>query len=389
MNDNGFNIHKGVNVSHLFVDAHLPYGDRKSYFNQTDISLIVRFGLDHVRIPVLEERLWKEDDRADEDAFSYLDHVIRLSLKSGLKVILCLHELRTHRFSSMGVVTPRLFLESDAVNGFCRRWEELSRRLKIFPEEHLAYELLNEPLAPEDEQWNQVLRKAYATVRSNEPTRSLLIGSNYFQRPEKLKRLWTPANDRNLIKSFHFYYPELLTHYKADWSSLGKYEGPINYPGRPVPDHRQHLIENLGTSPEALNQPFSKLIMLKILKDASRNGQTPIHCGEFGCHKMAPQLQKNIWYRDIVECFEQLAIPWTHWDWKGNFGILNQEDWKPCGIHKAMNLKTPNSGFPKKSNESILRNTRVRFGHFLSKSPRLYSAYQKCKRKFSISLNRE
>ena len=383
MNKNGFHIHRGTNISHLFVDEHLPRGDRRAYFNERDISQIARFGFDHIRIPIIEKRLWDETGNPHTDAFSYLNHIISVSIHAGLRVILCFHELRSHEFSTMGVITPKLFIDPNEIEIFCEKWSELSDRFVDYPTNSLAYELLNEPLAPADEDWNKVLKRVYAKIRTREAERTLIIGSNFFQRPEKIKRLWLPANDPNIIKSFHFYYPELFTHYKTTWSSMGKYDGPISYPGRPVPKEFEHKLETLGLHPKITNQPITRLLIKKLLRDAIGNAQQsihPVHCGEFGCSKEIPKNLLELWYRDIVECMEEEGIAWTQWDWKGNFGLLDKDTWLPSGIHSAMGLKSPKRGFPKIPGSTLKEKLRYRVSRASAKYPPMQSLFRSIKR---------
>jgi len=383
INDNGFHISRGTNISHLFIDKHLPRGDRKSYFNERDISQILKFGFDHIRLPVVEDRLWFSNGEKNAEAFSQLIHVVNQSIKAGLRVILCFHELKSHQFSSMGAITPALFLDSNEVDLFCDKWSELSSHFKSTPESSLAYELLNEPLAPSDEDWNKVLRRVYAQVRIKEAKRTLIIGSNYFQRPEKIKRLWLPENDHNIIRSFHFYYPEIFTHYRTSWSTMGEYDGPVSYPGRPVPKEFVYKLDTLGLHPEITNQPVSRLLITKLLKDAIGDAQQsihPVYCGEFGCSKEVPINLRNLWYRDIVECLKNADIAWAHWDWKGNFGILDKDTWRPSGIHLAMGLNTPKWGFPKIPGSTLKEKLRHRASRVLAKFPRLYTLLKTIKK---------
>ena len=90
---------------------------------------------------------------------------------------------------------------------------------------------MNEPVADEHEQWNQLVAKVHKALRSREPQRTLVIGSNRWQGHETMKYLKVPEGDKNIVLSFHYYNPMLLTHYGAWWTPLGKYKGKIHYPG--------------------------------------------------------------------------------------------------------------------------------------------------------------
>src|SRR5204862_2505359 len=100
-----------------------------------------------------------------------------------------------------------------------------------YPVEDVAYELMNDPVADDPEDWNKLVEKASQIIRMNEPSRKIVIGSNRWQNPDTFDKLRIPANDKNIILSFHMYEPMLLTHHTASWASIRDYKGPVNYPG--------------------------------------------------------------------------------------------------------------------------------------------------------------
>lgn len=76
--------------------------------------------------------------------------------------------------------------------------------LKDYSTDWVAYEFMNEPVADEHEQWNLIIEKVHKALREREP---------------------------NIILSFHYYNPMLLTHHGAFWTPVGRYKGDITYPG--------------------------------------------------------------------------------------------------------------------------------------------------------------
>jgi endoglucanase len=54
----------------------------------------------------------------------------------------------------------------------------LSQALIKYPVEDVAYELMNEPVADDPEDWNKLVEKAVAIIRKTEPKRKIVIGSN-------------------------------------------------------------------------------------------------------------------------------------------------------------------------------------------------------------------
>ncbi len=305
-------------------------------------------GLDHVRLPVAEERLWSAAGEIDREMFALLDAKITAAIRAGLRVILCLHSLRSHPSGPTAEGSLSLFREEKDVERFCRYWRDLARHFGGHSRRHLAYELLNEAVAPTDEAWNRVWRLACAAIRELEPERMLLVGSNHFQIPGKVKRLGLSAHDHNILPTFHLYYPILFTHYRADWLPGRSYQGAVQYPGRPVPlDECDKLDGPLRHYVEENNQPMTRQLLRAIVIDAVKAGRASghvVHCGEFGCMDTLPLAARDRWYRDVVELFEEQGVPWTCWDWKGNLGILNRRTWQASGVHVSMGLTTPRRG---------------------------------------------
>ena len=124
----------------------------------------------------------------------------------------------------------------EAQERFFQCWRDLSNALIKYPVEDVAYELMNEPVADDPEDWNKLVEKATTIIRKKEPARKIVIGSNRWQSPDTFDKLRIPANDKNIILSFHMYEPFLLTHHEASWTRIKDYKGPVNYPGVIVKD---------------------------------------------------------------------------------------------------------------------------------------------------------
>ena len=61
-------------------------------------------------------------------------------------------------------------------------WRDLSRALRHFPASLLAYEVLNEPVADDPEDWNKLFAKCYTMLRADEPDRVLVVEDNAINR---------------------------------------------------------------------------------------------------------------------------------------------------------------------------------------------------------------
>ena len=181
----------------------------------------------------------------------------------------------------------------------------------------LAYEFMNEPVADSAEEWNVLLARVADSIRSWEPERTLVIGSNRWQSAQTFDQLKVPANDKNIILSFHFYEPFHLTHYKASWTALKDFNGKVQYPGQIVVNGTNDYEKRV------YNRDTLEKMMAKPIKLADSLG-LPLYCGEFGVIDGSPVDARLAWYKDMVAIFEKHNIGYANWNFKaGSFGIVD------------------------------------------------------------------
>ncbi len=204
---NEFTFKKGTNISHWLSQSNRRGEERKNFFTEKDVQYLAGLGFDHLRIPVDEEQLWKEDGQKDAEAFSLLTDALDWCRKYKLDAVVDLHILRSHHFNEK---EKPLWTKPEAQERFFQCWRDLSAALIKYPVADVAYELMNEPVADDPEDWNKLVEKAVSVIRMKEPARKIVIGSNRWQSPDTFDKLRIPAGDKNIILSFHMYEPFLL-----------------------------------------------------------------------------------------------------------------------------------------------------------------------------------
>jgi endoglucanase len=315
----GFSVKRGTNIAHWLSQSKRRGRERSEFFTGKDVEYIKSAGFDHIRLPVDEEQLWDSTGRREEDAFRLLNDCMTWVSQSGLKVILDLHILRSHYFNAE---EKPLWTKPEEQDKFIRLWKDLSTFVGKWPNGMLAYEFMNEPVADDPEQWNTLLARVADSIRSWEKERTLVIGSNRWQSVNTFDQLRVPANDKNILLSFHFYEPFHLTHYKASWTELKDFDGQVQYPGQ--------IVVN-GTSEEerkVYNRDTLERMLAKPIKLAD-SLDLPLYCGEFGVIDGSPLESKSAWYRDLVAIFDKHNIGYANWNYKsGSFGIVD-ENMKP------------------------------------------------------------
>ena len=319
-------MRRGVNISHWLSQSERRGKEREEFFTEKDVEFIASIGYDHIRIPIDEGQMWSENGKKEPEAFQLLHSAIGWAFKHELKVILDLHILRSHHFNED---EKPLWTDPLAQERFFQCWRDLSSELSKYSIEKLAYELMNEPVADDPEDWNELVAKAAKVVRENEPQRFIVIGSNRWQSVHTFDALKVPENDPYIILSFHFYEPFLLTHHQASWTSIGDYDGPVKYPGLLVDSKDIVAIEDAKLREEIKRRngvwnrdTIEKMMSKPIQKAKELNLQ--LYCGEWGC---LPTVSRNSflhWYGDMHDILEGHNIAWTNWDYKGGFGVVDR-----------------------------------------------------------------
>ena len=285
-------------------------------------------GFDHIRLPIDEEQMWDENGKRHKDAFELMKNCIDWCTKYNLRVIIDLHILRSHHFNEK---EKPLWTDPKEQDKFFDLWRDLSKALKKYPNNLVAYELMNEAVADDHEQWNNLVARAFKALRELEPERTIVIGSNRWQSAQTFDALRVPENDKNIILSFHFYEPFLLTHYEASWTDLKDYHGPVHYPAALLSQSEfETLPENQNPAVKKyLDQEWDKETILKRWEKPIRKAKElglPLYCGEFGIVANAPAKDRLRWYTDMLALFNENGIGYANWNYRSdNFGLVDSK----------------------------------------------------------------
>ena len=331
---NNFRIKRGTNMSHWLSQSEQRGEARRLHIQEDDFARLKELGFDFVRIPIDEVQFWDEEGNKLPEAWDLLKNALDWSRKYDLRAIVDLHIIRSHYFNAVNEddkAANTLFTSDEAQEGLINLWRQLSEFLKDRSNDWVAYELMNEPVAPEHEQWNQLVAKVHKALRELEPQRTLVIGPNMWQGHETMKYLKVPEGDKNIILSFHYYNPMLLTHYGAWWSPLcAAYKGKVNYPGVLVSK------EDFDAAPAAIKdqlKPYTEEVwnidkireQFKDAIEAAKKYDLQLFCGEWGVYEPVDRELAYNWYRDVLTVFDEYNIAWTTWCYDADFGFWDQQ----------------------------------------------------------------
>ena len=224
-------------------------------------------------------------------------------------------------------ISKTLWNDNNAQQHFVELWRQIQGELKQYPNNLLAYELLNEPTAPTAADWNQLAAKALAAIRMEELDRKVVIGSNLWNNVTQVPLIEVPANDKNIILTFHFYNPHLLTHYQASWQSLlAHITAPVQYPGPTISDTDFQLLSE--ASQKAIDnegRTFDKAKIKALIGQAVTRAQAlglEVWCGEFGCYNRTPVQSRLRWIEDVAQVCREYGVGHCLWNFQGGFGFV-------------------------------------------------------------------
>jgi len=316
---NSFEIKNGVNISHWLSQSEQRGERRKAYFTRDDVQFIAGLGYDHIRIPIDEVQMFTESGQKEPEAFTLLHNALGWCQEFNLRAVVDLHILRTHHFNEG---EKPLFTDPKAQEQFYECWRKLSGELKKYSVDKVAYEPMNEPVADDPETWNVILNRCVEVIRALEPRRTILMGSNRWQSFSTVKDLRIPENDPNILISFHYYEPFLLTHYKASWTNTRDLAVPVHYPGQLIaPEDLDAAGNHARAGRRNWNIGEIEKDFLQVLEVAKKY-KLPVYCGEYGCISGAPKEDRIRWYKDMCTLFDRHGIGRSNWDYKGGFGIV-------------------------------------------------------------------
>ncbi len=325
--DTSFAIQRGTNIAHWLSQSEKRGEERRTFFQEEDAAYLADLGFDHLRIPVDEEQLFDEEGQIEREAMDLLHDAIGWCLDHDLRVVVDLHILRSHHFNNE---EKPLWTEPAAQERFFELWRRLSDELQQYPTGQVAYELMNEPVADDPDDWNRLVARAVSVIREQEPTRTIVIGSNRWQSADTFDELDIPENDRHILLSFHFYEPFLLTHHQAGWTDIGDYTGPVHYPGQIVkPEELTGFPDSIVQEIKPRIKEYTQLKLEQMMEKPLRVAKAhnlPLYCGEWGAMATVPEADRLRWYQDMVQLFEKHDIAYANWNYRsGNFGLVNGE----------------------------------------------------------------
>lgn len=282
-------LHRGVNVlgyDPLWKDA------ARARFQPRHFAVIRRGGFDFIRVVLQAFDHMGPDNRLDPAWLATLDRVVRQATAAGLGVIIDEHDFNKCS-DDPDACEPRLVAF----------WQQIGERYRAAPDTVL-FELLNEPHGKLDAaRWNAMIARLVPVVRATNPRRTLVIGPTRWNNLDELPGLVLPADDRNILVTFHYYEPFRFTHQGAKWTDMSALRG---IPFTPEDQAR-------------IGRDFDKVAAW------SRASGRPVLLGEFGAYDGSgtPIEDRARYAATVRRAAEAHGFPWAYWQFDSDFVVYD------------------------------------------------------------------
>ena len=332
-----FDFAQGVNIGNWLSQSWVMGEQREKIFTEEDIELLAANGFDHIRLPVDEAQLFNTDMTLNESTVELIHRTIDCCIKHGLKVIFDLHILRSFHFLDNDAPLWKSTEEQDKL---VNMWRDIQGILCDYPVTSVAYEILNEAVAPTDGQWSDLMLRVVSMIRETEKDRVIVLGANMQNQVGHVKNIIVPEGDRNIILSFHFYEPLLITHYQASWTQLRDlhFIGPMQYPGQLIPDDVYAALNDEEKAVvEPYNHSYDKEWMRQMWHEAvdyAKSKGLTLYLGEFGSLVNCGEEVRLAWLKDVVDLCREQGIPYSLWEYNSQFGFADR-------VHKGVVSNRP------------------------------------------------
>jgi endoglucanase len=316
-----FGFQRGVSIAHWMAKVYDPAGPGAPWFGAADIDWITAQGFDHIRYPLDGRLVWRADGTLDETKLAPLVRALHETRDRGLGAVLDLHFLPGGVYQK-DTQDPAIFSDPRARGEAAACWARLAERFRA-EGGYLRFELINEPMAPRNEQLNELNDMLIAAIRAADRERVIYVTTNRSSTFATLPDLRVPADPHTAIL-LHYDEPLVFTHQRASWKQCPPDMPLVEFPGlvpdlRQLfsPDHFAYLASLTALSEKAIDDDFTKAAAW--LRDHAPGRE--IYLGEFGVYEMAPDQSRTNYIRVISLAASKRGWGWCVWSYNGGMAV--------------------------------------------------------------------
>lgn len=266
-------------------------------------KLIAQAGFKLVRQPIGSGLIDTSGCRLIPGVSAKLIKQAKLSQLNGLTYVVDLHP---------GASKKRKF-QTDK-NGGClsHLWVDLSDKFEGGAG-NVVFEILNEPKVVKDVSWWSLQDKVIQSIRSVDSGRVIFASADASSYAgELIKR--KPYSYGYVVYVFHDYNPMKFTHQGAKWGAR-KY----------VNDGGTKWVAPHSFAAARTKRAYSSFPEIHKVALWAQKYHVKVICDEFGVYKKGGVGERDrlAYFSEITRLFNSAGIPWTIWQLKGGFGIMD------------------------------------------------------------------
>ena len=250
--------------------------------------------------------------KIDPSWFRRIDWFVERALAQKLAIVLDFHSYPLLSFNSAATTAmaqhngpPPSELEpfDSSRSRFVGLWTQIAEHYQKAPNE-VFFELMNEPsgyLGPQ--RLNALYAELINIIRKNNPTRTIIVNPEVYQKYFTLDTLMLPQSDRNLIVAIHCYDPIPFTHQSGDI--------PVTY----VPGADKWVHVTWG---EDIIGMYDVAKMFYGAAGWSMRQNRPLYLNEFGADNNADVQSQASYYSFMCRNAEKMGMSWAAFVFDGD-----------------------------------------------------------------------
>ena len=323
-------LRRGVNITNWFrFPPSLSPAALRGYMGDAAMADLRRAGFTFVRLAVQPEILLTASGAVDAQRIGLVTEAVARFERSGLAVLVELHPVTWQLEQSAGDRGKLLLV-----------WRALAPALSRLDARLTFPAVVNEPVFKQDPAaWETLQNNALATIRAALPNNTVILTGNEWGSLDGLLRLH-PAHDGNVVYSFHFYEPTLLTTLGAyqsglDQTALATLPFPVTDPGAcagiAAAEPTKGAIRYYCGQHWDVDRLTARIAQAG---EWARRNAVIVLAGEFGARDRLNRPARLAWLRAARNGFEGSGMGWALWGYEDSFGFAVP---RPPGARPALN----------------------------------------------------
>jgi endoglucanase len=311
-------LRRGISFTNWF---RFPFRQDAAYLSlylaPAALREIAGWGFTFARLAVQPHLLERADGGLDPARVALLIRAVREIERAGLAVVIDIQP-NDWPLDRSAAARARLL----------RLWHDLAPHLAVLDPERTFPELLNEPVFPDTATWESLQGKLLREVRVVLPRSTIILTGADWGSLDGLLRL-TPVADRDVVYSFHFYEPAVLTSLAAfepglDRRALARLPFPVSAPGCAAAADVSTQERTRAVIRFYCAGGWDAAMITKRIDEAAAWGQAhgvPVLMGEFGASDALDPSARRAWLAAVRGAAEADGIGWALWGYEDPMGL--------------------------------------------------------------------